>query len=180
MAEKTFLGIDCGSVSLNLFVAPKGAKEPYIVYLRTRGRPLQTLIEAIDQTLGEYGDTLVVSAYVTGSARELIANATGIPAINEITAHTIGAHKINPDIRTIIEIGGQDSKYIRIEPSSNGGIPRVVVFRMNEICAAGTAHFWTSKQTVSAFQWNLSENWLCKAATLHLLQVVVQCLPRPI
>ena len=64
-----------------------------------------------------------------------------LPSINEITAHATGAYWINPGIRTVIEIGGQDSKFITIAPTDNSRVPRVPVFRMNEICAAGTGAF---------------------------------------
>ncbi len=137
-----FLGIDCGSVSLNLFLSMSGSHEPLTVYLRTKGRPLLTFIKALDQMADDLGgDFRLSGVLVTGSARELLANALGISAINEINAHAVGAHKVNPTIRTIIEIGGQDSKYIRIEKSADGRMPRVPVFRMNEICAAGTGAF---------------------------------------
>ncbi len=141
MGDK-FLGIDCGSVSLSLCLLGCDSAEPLCIYLRTKGRPLETLVTALDsltRSLG--GDAWLKGAVVTGSGRELISSALGIPTINEITAHAVGAHKVNPRIRTIIEIGGQDSKYIRIEPSSSGGAPRIPVFRMNEICAAGTGAF---------------------------------------
>ena len=137
-----FLGVDCGSVSLNLFLINYDSDEPISIYLRTRGQPLQTFVEALGQMSDSCGgDLTLAGALVTGSARELLSKALEIPAINEITAHAVGAHKVNPEIRTIIEIGGQDSKYIRIEPSPDNGIPRVPVFRMNEICAAGTGAF---------------------------------------
>ncbi len=137
-----FLGIDCGSVSLNLSLISRGSDQPLSIYLRTRGKPLQAFVQAIGQLLESIGDDMALTgALVTGSGRELLAGAMGIQTVNEITAHAVGAHKINSSIRTIIEIGGQDSKYIRIEPSHNSGLPRIPVFRMNEICAAGTGAF---------------------------------------
>ncbi len=137
-----YLGIDCGSVSLNLALMTGGADEPVSVYLRTKGRPLGSFVEAIDELIKVCGGNLpVTSALVTGSARELLSKALNIPAINEISAHATGAHHVIPNVRTIVEIGGQDSKFVKIEPSLTGGIPRIQVFRMNEICAAGTGAF---------------------------------------
>ncbi|MEW6348924.1 MAG: acyl-CoA dehydratase activase [Thermodesulfobacteriota bacterium] len=134
-----FLGIDCGSVSLNLALMGE-AKEPLgTVYMRTQGRPLHTLVRALDQLSSE--DVRLASVMVTGSARELIANALGIAAVNEISAHATGAHHVDPTVRTIIEIGGQDSKFIAVEPAGQGRMVRIPVFRMNEICAAGTGAF---------------------------------------
>ncbi|MGC8659941.1 MAG: acyl-CoA dehydratase activase [Desulfomonilaceae bacterium] len=137
-----FLGIDCGSVSLNLSLINNDTDQPISIYLRTQGKPLQAFVQAMDQLLESVGcDAKLMGAVVTGSGRELLAGALGIETVNEITAHAVGAHKINSRIRTIIEIGGQDSKYIRIEPSTNSSLPRIPVFRMNEICAAGTGAF---------------------------------------
>ena len=55
--------------------------------------------------------------------------------INEISAHVAGAVRIEPDVQTIFEIGGQDAKYMRIR---NG---RIVDANMNYVCAAGTGSF---------------------------------------
>ena len=137
-----YLGIDCGSVSLNLVILTDQSPDPVSVYRRTRGRPLVTLIEAVNDLAAVVGQNLPIkSALVTGSGRELLSEALGVPAINEISAHAAGIYRIKPGVRTIIEIGGQDSKFIRIEPPVSGEIPRVPVFRMNEICAAGTGAF---------------------------------------
>ncbi|MBI4964741.1 MAG: hypothetical protein HY913_15795 [Desulfomonile tiedjei] len=137
-----WLGIDCGSVSLNLVLLTDETPDPISIYRRTSGRPLVTLIQAVDELIRLLGENVSLkSALVTGSGRELLSESLGIPAINEISAHATGVHRVNPDVRTIIEIGGQDSKFIRIEPPVSGHIPRVPVFRMNEICAAGTGAF---------------------------------------
>ena len=78
----------------------------------------------------------VIGACTTGSARYLIGDFIGADIVkDEITAHARGAKQINPDVDTIFEIGGQDSKYISIE---NGAI---IDFEMNKVCAAGTGSF---------------------------------------
>ncbi|MFH1114230.1 MAG: acyl-CoA dehydratase activase [Pseudomonadota bacterium] len=139
---KWYLGIDCGSVSINLVLRGDGPHEPITVYRRTRGRPLKEFIAALEELRNACGGNHgFKGALVTGSGRELFSKALGLPAVNEITAHAAGAYKVNPNIRTIIEIGGQDSKFITLEPGPAGSIPRVPVFRMNEICAAGTGAF---------------------------------------
>ena len=76
----------------------------------------------------------------TGSARRLIGSILNASIIkNEITAHAIGTLSKYPDIKTIIEIGGQDSKIILIE----NGI--VIDYAMNSLCAAGTGAFLSSQ-----------------------------------
>lgn len=137
-----YLGVDCGSVSLNLVLFPCRAGEPVTLYRRTRGRPLAELASALDELRVLVGsDAVVRSALVTGSGRGLIAEALGIPAINEISAHATGIYRVDPRVRTVIEIGGQDSKLITLEPLVSADVPRLSVFRMNEICAAGTGAF---------------------------------------
>lgn len=142
MKASFFLGVDCGSVSLNLVALEDRYASPIPLYRRTRGRPLETFVSAMTELEDLVGGPFTVEgALVTGSGRELLSQVLGIPAINEITAHAAGAHTVDPRIRTVIEIGGQDSKFIRMETSGETGLPRIVSFRMNEICAAGTGAF---------------------------------------
>jgi predicted CoA-substrate-specific enzyme activase len=83
-----------------------------------------------------FGISGIEKVGVTGSARELIGLLTGADIVkNEITAHAVSAIKFFPEVRTVIEIGGQDSKIIIIRD----GV--VVDFAMNTVCAAGTGSF---------------------------------------
>lgn len=141
MAGGRHLGIDCGSISLNLVLFEDGTRDPVLVYARTRGRPLKTLADTLSDLIAARGDLTVDGCLVTGSGRDLIADALRIPSVNEITAHAAGIGHVDPRVRTIIEVGGQDSKFIRIRASHDGGRPAIPVFRMNEICAAGTGAF---------------------------------------
>lgn len=70
----------------------------------------------------------------TGYGRTAIKN--GDKSITEITCHARGAHFLNPEVRTVIDIGGQDSKVIRLD--ENGAVANFV---MNDKCAAGTGRF---------------------------------------
>ena len=81
-----------------------------------------------------------MSVGTTGSARKLIGTMLGASIIkNEITAHAIGTTSIYPEVRTIFEIGGQDSKIIILKH----GI--VTDYAMNTLCAAGTGSFLSSQ-----------------------------------
>ena len=133
-----FLGIDIGSVSTNLVVLdPLG--EPYLapLYLRTQGQPIAALqkgLALIRDQLGK-GDP-IGGVGATGSARQLAGVLVGADVVkNEISAHAVAALRILPEARTVIEIGGQDSKIIILRE----GI--VVDFAMNTVCAAGTGSF---------------------------------------
>lgn len=139
---KGYLGIDIGSISTKGIIIDENNNILSSSYLWTKGNPIaavkNVLTELKDQIKGK--KIKIVSVGTTGSARKLIGtilNATIIK--NEITAHAIGTLSKYPDIRTIIEIGGQDSKIILIRD----GI--VIDYAMNTLCAAGTGAFLTSQ-----------------------------------
>jgi len=132
-----FLGIDIGSVSLNVAVVDADGKLVEGHYERTDGQPLPRLLE----TLRRLEPTVPEAAICgTGSGRPLLADLLGVPVQNEIVAHAWGAVRFHPEARTVIEIGGQDSKLILLE-GRNDGRPLIADHAMNEICAAGTGSF---------------------------------------
>ncbi|WP_407306468.1 acyl-CoA dehydratase activase [Desulfosporosinus sp. SB140] len=140
--SKSYLGIDIGSISTKGVVIDENNQIKASEYLWTEGDPLKAvkrLLSALkDQLDGSHGK--IVAVGTTGSARKLIGAMTGATVVkNEITAHAIGAMSVHPDVRTIIEIGGQDSKMILIE----NGI--VIDYAMNTLCAAGTGAFLSSQ-----------------------------------
>jgi predicted CoA-substrate-specific enzyme activase len=107
------------------------------IYLATRGEPLAALNEGLGQIHARYGDRLeILGVGVTGSGRHLAAQVLCADAVrNEITAQLTSAAHYFPDVDTVFEIGGQDSKYI----GARGG--RLLDFEMNKICSAGTGSF---------------------------------------
>jgi predicted CoA-substrate-specific enzyme activase len=89
-----------------------------------------------------------IQVYVTGYGRVAFDGAD--KTITEIKCHARGITEINPEIRTIIDIGGQDSKVIRVDQSG-----RVIDFTMNDKCAAGTGRFL--QVTAAALGMDVSE-----------------------
>jgi predicted CoA-substrate-specific enzyme activase len=134
---KGYLGIDVGSVSTNLAVTDDKGNVLCHRYLLTHGQP----IKAVQEGLREISTLLpkgmeIRGVGTTGSARQLAGVMVGADVVkNEITAHAVGATHFFPDGRTILEIGGQDSKIIIIREGL------VVDFAMNTVCAAGTGSF---------------------------------------
>jgi len=137
---RTFLGIDIGSISTKFVLIDGESRIIFSSYFRTEGNP----IEAIKKGMRELKNFIhvhnpqieIAGAGATGSARYLTGVITGADLIkNEITAHAKGASFFIPGVRTVIEIGGQDSKIIILED----GI--VVDFAMQTVCAAGTGSF---------------------------------------
>ena len=134
---KAFLGFDVGSVSTNLALLDPSGSVLLSVYLRTAGDPLKAVQRSHKQLMKQQeGNIEIAGAGVTGSARELTGVFVGADVIkNEITAHAMAALALIPNVRTVVEIGGQDSKIILLRD----GV--VTDFAMNTVCAAGTGSF---------------------------------------
>jgi len=135
--EPVYLGIDVGSISTNVVALDSSGEIVSREYLPTAGKPIEAVKHGILLTGERLGrDRRVLSVGVTGSGRYLVGAFVGADLVrNEITAQARAAFEAVPDVDTVFEIGGQDSKYISI---SNG---RVVDFEMNKVCAAGTGSF---------------------------------------
>lgn len=134
--QSYYLGIDMGSVSTNLVLMDENKKLQHKLYLRSKGRPVDSLQEGFQKLAEQAGEYRVKGAGVTGSGRSLIGALVGADSIkNEITAHAVAAATYRPDVRTILEIGGQDSKLIWMKEGL------VEDFAMNTVCAAGTGSF---------------------------------------
>jgi len=132
-----FLGIDVGSISTNVAVIDSDHNVLAKEYLMTAGRPIEAVRQGLAAVGERVGDKVrIIGAATTGSGRYLTGDFIGADiVINEITAQAAGAVSVCPEVDTIFEIGGQDSKYIRLE----NGV--VVDFEMNHACAAGTGSF---------------------------------------
>ncbi|MDX1647058.1 MAG: acyl-CoA dehydratase activase [Longimicrobiales bacterium] len=134
---RVYVGVDVGSVSTNAVVIDDDDRLLARSYLPTAGKPLEAVRKALGAVGGEVGDDVeVLAAGVTGSGRYLTGHYLGADSVrNEITAQARAAVALDPDVDTVFEIGGQDSKFIRIDH----GV--VVDFAMNNACAAGTGSF---------------------------------------
>jgi predicted CoA-substrate-specific enzyme activase len=132
-----YLGIDVGSITTKLVVLDEGDQVLAKVYLRNSGRPLEAIQQGMETIFTQLGHSVPIAGVATtGSARHLAAYLVGADLIkNEITAHSIAVIDMFPEMKTIIEIGGQDSKVIVLRE----GV--VVDFAMNTVCAAGTGSF---------------------------------------
>lgn len=136
-----YLGIDIGSISTKGVIIDDDNNIIASSYIWTEGNPkvaVKTLINNLKKDLAD--DYIVKGIGTTGSARKLIGMMLDANVVkNEITAHAIGTMSKYPNVKTILEIGGQDSKIILI----NNGI--IVDYAMNTLCAAGTGAFLSSQ-----------------------------------
>lgn len=132
-----FLGVDVGSVSTNLAFIDVTDKVVATVYRRTRGEPIKAVQEGLLELKAKLPTNVkVLGVGTTGSGRQLAGVIVGADIVkNEITAHAVAASYALPGVRTVLEIGGQDSKIILLKDNV------VVDFAMNTVCAAGTGSF---------------------------------------
>lgn len=131
-----YLGIDVGSVSTNLVLTDLESNIVSELYLRTSGQPIKSLLDGISKITSGLGKDSIAAVGTTGSGRQLAGVITGADIVkNEITTHALAAQTIVPGVKTILEIGGQDSKIIILR----NGV--VYDFAMNTVCAAGTGSF---------------------------------------
>ncbi|MGD2079856.1 MAG: acyl-CoA dehydratase activase [Nitrospirota bacterium] len=138
---RAYLGIDIGSISTNLAVMDDDGKLLAKRYLMTAGRPIEAVMQGMREIAEEIARRFpqgieIAGVGTTGSGRYMIGDYVGADIVkNEITAHATAAAYVDPDVDTIFEIGGQDSKYV----SLRDGV--IVDFEMNKACAAGTGSF---------------------------------------
>lgn len=130
------IGLDAGAVTTKLAVLDEQLNLVSKSYLRNHANPIGTIAETLRYLKAIIGKERVIAAGVTGSARKLAAAIMGADVVkNEITSHAQAAIEFQPDVRTLIDIGGQDSKLIIIEDG------KVIDFATNTRCAAGTGAF---------------------------------------
>lgn len=140
--KNAYLGIDIGSISTKGVVIDENNNIIADCYLYTEGNPIIATKKVVRELKKQIDNNKykVVGVGTTGSARKLIGTILGANTVkNEITAHAIGTTSIYPEVKTIFEIGGQDSKIIILD----NGI--VTDYAMNTLCAAGTGSFLSSQ-----------------------------------
>lgn len=132
-----YLGVDVGSVSTNLLTTDEQGNIIASLYIRTQGQPIAAIQEGLALLKKELPpDFQVCGAGATGSGRTLAGVIVGADLVkNEITAHAVAASRLVPNVQTVLEVGGQDSKIIILRE----GV--VTDFAMNTVCAAGTGSF---------------------------------------
>ena len=137
MEKKFFAGIDIGSLTCDAVIIDDSGKvtayEVAPTGARSRAAGEKALAAALAQVGIAKGD--VAGLVATGYGRELVDGRTR--AVSEITCHARGALRLFPGTRLVLDVGGQDSKAIRIAPDG-----RVRDFAMNDKCAAGTGRFF--------------------------------------
>jgi len=165
-SNKYYLGIDVGSVSVNLVVMDEDGQVLEEQYLRHHGQPIRVAGSALREAAGRLGEENILGVAATGGGGRLVADIINAQFVNEVVAQATATGTLHPQVRTIIEIGGEDSKLIFLRPGEGREVdsepPRpalagwkpalrvvserareveVADFAMNAMCAAGTGSF---------------------------------------
>lgn len=136
-----YLGVDIGSISTKGVIIDENQNILVSDYIWTQGNPVDAVKRLIQGLKKKLDSKYIVKGIgTTGSARKLIGLLLNANIVkNEIMAHAVGTLSLYPDVKTILEIGGQDSKIILL----NQGI--ITDYAMNTLCAAGTGSFLSSQ-----------------------------------
>jgi len=130
------VGVDIGSITAKAVVldGESNVIATHVLYEGIVNR--EAAEQCLDETLTDAGVSRSGVDFIvtTGYGRELVS--FGDLSVTEISCHADGAHFLYPEVRTVIDIGGQDSKVIGLDDNGN-----VLNFRMNDRCAAGTGRF---------------------------------------
>lgn len=131
----TFIGLDIGSISSKIVLINEENTILYQDYSYNNGNPYKN-ISKMFQNLSKNNLTSYNTLCTTGSGRKFIGKLTNSDLVkNEITTTWKAINHLYPNTKTIIEIGGQDSKLITLENKE------VANFKLNSVCAAGTGSF---------------------------------------
>lgn len=110
-------------------------------YRRVEGNPVQSVLDLLREFRSHVPEQYVAGIRVTGSGADLIAKVLGGRVENEFRAVAKGIRTFHPEIRTVFEMGGQTSKYLRLDPETNSGHMGIIDYQASGECAAGTGSF---------------------------------------
>ena len=139
--QSFYIGLDIGSVSLNTVLLDDSYNIIEDHYDYVHGKPFNMLYDRLSSVLKKYPSANIKGIALTGTGGKLAAGLIGGVFVNEIIAQATSAGRLYPEARTVIEIGGEDSKLITLEKNPEDDHARLVDFEMNSICAAGTGSF---------------------------------------
>jgi len=144
---KYYLGLDIGSVALKAVVIDKSGSVLFTHYDRVSGQPVARLDETLRGIDSEVGFDNIAGVCSTGSGGKLAQGKLGGDFLNEVLANLAANDFLLPDVRTVIEMGGEDSKLILVNRDQLSGRLLLNDLAMNSLCAAGTGSFLDQQAT---------------------------------
>jgi (R)-2-hydroxyacyl-CoA dehydratese activating ATPase len=144
-----YAGLDVGSLSTKaVIIGANGIIARFVI--QTGANPRIAGEKAFEKALAMTGKGKDQVAYIVGTGYGRVNIPIANKTVTELTCHAKGSHYLNPEVRTVIDIGGQDSKVIQVDSNGN-----MVDFAMNDKCAAGTGRFL--EVMAKALEMNLEE-----------------------
>jgi len=135
MEQKFQFGFDIGSISINTVVMNEKGKVIESRYDYCHGKPFEKLKEILDELEGSYSKDQFAHLSFTGTGGKLAAQLMGGSFVNEIVAQSTSVSRLYPQARTIVEMGGEDSKLIFMDKLDENA-SRLSDFELNTLCAA--------------------------------------------
>jgi len=136
---KYHIGLDIGSISINTVIMDEEYNIVGNHYDYCHGKPFHQLNNILSRVLNNYDQSAIGYVAITGTGGGLAAELIGGYYVNELVAQATSVGRLYPHVKTIIEMGGEDSKLIFMEIGD--GRSGLADFSMNSICAAGTGSF---------------------------------------
>ena len=136
-----FLSLDVGSISVNTIVLNESQEILENRYTYCHGKPFYVVRSVISDILESYKSHELKKLVFTGSGGQKMVELLGGEFVNEIIAQSNAVIKYYPTVKTIIEMGGEDSKLIFLENNRESTHSQLSDFVMNSLCAAGTGSF---------------------------------------
>lgn len=168
--KKYFGGCDAGSTYTKCVILDEDGKLVAAVTKRSRINPVLSAQDALDEAITQVADLQSAEELTyligTGYGRNKVPFAD--ENISEISCHAMGVHVTNPQVKAIIDIGGQDVKGIAIDEDGT-----VLNFAMNDKCAAGTGRFFESM--ARAFELSLEEFSKLSLEAKNVIPITAQC-----
>jgi len=139
--KNLYLGLDLGSISLNTVIIDQDKNILENYYDLCHGQPFLVLRKRLSDLLSKYEIEDFKLLALTGTGGKLATELIGGQFINEIIAQSKSVSKLHSEAKTIIEMGGEDSKLIFMDKGHEAAFSSLADFNMNSICAAGTGSF---------------------------------------
>ena len=162
------VGIDVGSTTVKIVVTDINTnKTEYSRYVRHNARQVETAHKLIKEARDYFGVDTHFKAAVCGSGGKPISKALGIPYIQEVVANAAAVQRLYPDVRTAIELGGQDAKVIFFYYDKNTSKMQTSDMRMNGSCAGGTGAFIDEIASLLGIETDKFESMAAKGNTVY-------------
>jgi len=142
-------------------------------YRRTRGKPVAAATALLEQVVAAVGAGNVAGMCLTGGASRLAAAKLGAGVVNEFKAVAAGLWAVGIEVRSVFEMGGEASKYLRLAAAGDGEPYGIVDYATNGDCAAGTGAF--IDQQAGRLKYNVEDIGRIVLATQRAAQVAGRC-----